>query len=58
MGFCHTANWVEKSFIVKAILNEYCKNSARELNLSSLISLPMSAAYFRGLPQSCYRGRF
>ena len=23
--FCRTANWVEKSFIVKAILSEYCK---------------------------------
>ena len=25
MAFCHIANWVEKSFIVKAILREYCK---------------------------------
>ena len=23
--FCRIANWVEKSFIVKAILSEYCK---------------------------------
>lgn len=24
-SICRTANWVEKSFIGKAILNEYCK---------------------------------
>ena len=24
-GICHTANWVKKSSIVKAILSEYCK---------------------------------
>ena len=50
--------WVGKSSIGKVILRKYCKNSARELNLSTLISFPMSVAYFRGLPQSYYRSRF